>query len=878
MRWLRSGLWRLFGVFSKERRDRELAAELEGHLEMHIADNRRAGMTPEEARRQALIKLGGVEQTKEEYRDRRGLPRLEQFLQDLRLGLRMLAKTPGFTTVAVVTLALGIGATTAIFSLVDAALLHAAPFPEPERLVMVWTNNPKRDWRHFPASLPDFMDWKQSGIFEQLTAFEGSGFNLRIGERTERVLGLSITQGAFQAFGAKPRLGRLFEDADMRAGHDHVVILSNALWSSHFAADPKIIGENVVLDGSPYTIIGVLPKSFPKLDQEQLYAPLVPEASVASDRGTRSWSVVGRIAPGISLAAARQRIASLGLREARQYPKDDAGNTVELQPFKEAAVEDVQPLLLLLLAVVGFVMLIACANVASLLVARGARRQRELAIRAALGASRLRLVRLLITESVLLSLAGGLVGLLPAFWGVDFIASFGLEGLPDRSQVIINGEVLVFSLALSLVTAVLFGMAPALQVWKTDLNETLKKATASQVRGPRQRLRSVLVVGEVALTMVLLAGAGLMLQTFFRLRAAFPGYDARGVISMRIALSSRQYAEPGNQAAFFDKVLRRVNALPGVSLAGACDELPSNDAFHGSGLRFADRPEPKPSELQLVLQDTATPDYFSAMRIPLIRGRYFLESDRKSTPLVAIVDERAAKRHWPNEDAVGKRIKLGSKEPWLEIVGVVGAVKRPLLAFLGRGDVGQVYMPLEQYPRPAMSLAVRTEGDPRALVAAIRGVVRDVDADQPVFQIRTLEESLATGMAPQRLAALLLGGFALVALLLAMIGIYGVVAYSAAQRTREIGLRMALGANRKDVLELVLGQGVLLMLIGVGLGLAGALALTRLMHSLLYGVGPTDLPTFVCVSLLLGAAVLLASYIPARQAMKVDPLVALRCE
>jgi putative ABC transport system permease protein len=802
---------------------------------------------------------------------------MSALLQDLRYGLRMLAKDPGFTVVAVLTLALGIGANTSIFSLVDAALLHAAPFPEPERLVMVWTNNPARDWHHFPVSVPDYMDWKQSGVFERLAGFTDTGFNLRVGDRTDRVLGVAATPDLFSAFRAQAHLGRVLQDSDAQPGQEHVVVLSDALWRSHFAADPGIVGKSTVLDGSPYTIIGVLPRSYPQFSQEQLYVPLVPEPSVANDRGTRSWGALGRLAPGVSLAAARQRMADLGLRLARQYPKEDSGDTVELQPFQQAVVEDVQPLLLLLLGVVGFVLLIACANVASLLMARSAGRQKEMAIRAALGATRGRLGRQLLTESLLLSLAGGALGLLPARLGIDLVGSFGLDSMPDPSRVTLNGGVLVFSLILSVATGLLFGIAPAWQARKTNLNDTLKAASRSQV-GPRQRMRSALVVAEVALTMVLLIGAGLMLQTFLRMRAAYPGYDPHGVMTMNVALADRQYATQEKQAAFFAEVLRRVRALPGVRLAGACDELPASDNIHGSGLYFADRPEPKPSDLPLALYDETTPDYFRAMRIPLIRGRYFSDSDQHGGALVAIVDEWTAKRFWPNQDPIGQRIKLGAKKPWLEVVGVVGVVKRPVLAFLGRGEIAQVYQPFEQYARPAASLAVRTDGDPRALVTEVVNVVHNVDADQPVFQIRTLQEALATGMAPQRLAALLLAGFAGVALLLAMIGIYGVVAYSAAQRTREIGLRMALGAKPQDVLKLVLGQGTMLMLIGVGIGLAGALALTRVMSSLLYGVRPTDPPTFVGVSLLLGGAVLLASYIPARRATKVDPMVALRYE
>jgi putative ABC transport system permease protein len=799
-------------------------------------------------------------------------------IQDLKYGLRMLAKSPGFAAVAVLTLALGIGANTAIFSLVDAALLHAAPFPQPERLVMVWTNNPERGWHHFPASVPDYLDWKQSGVFEGLAAFVDSGFNLRMGDRVERVLGLSVTPEMLGILKVRPQLGRVFQGDDAQPGRDHVVILGYALWRSHFAADPNVIGKGLVLDGSTYTVVGVLRRDFPKISQEQLYTPLGFEASVAADRGNRSCGVMGRLAPGISLTAGQQRMAELGRRLAQQYPKEDTGNTVELQPLEEAGVEGIRPLLLVLFGVVAFVLLIACANIASLLMARGAGRRKEMAIRAALGASRGRLARQLLTESLVLSLAGGVLGLLPALWGIDLVGSFGLDSMPDPSQVTINSGVLIFSLVLSVATGLLFGTAPALQARKTNLSDTLKAVTTSQVRGPRQRMRSALVVAEVAMTMVLLAGAGLMLQTFIRMRAAYPGYDSYGVMTARIALADRQYSAPEKQAAFFDEVLRRVRALPGVRIAGACDELPSSDNIHGSGLRFAERPEPKPSDLPLVLRDPVTADYFRAMHIPLVRGRYFLESDQKSAPLVAIVDEWTARRHWPNEDAVGKRIKLGSKNPWLEIVGVVGSVKRPVLAFLGRAEVGQVYLPLAQYPMPAMSLAVRTEGDPKSLATAIRDVVRNLDVDQPVFELQTLEEAHSAGMAPQRLGALLLGGFAVVALLMAVIGIYGVVAYSVAQRTREIGLRMALGAERADVLKLVVGQGIVLMLIGVGTGLAGALASTRVMSSLLYGVRPTDPPTFVCISALLGGAALLASYIPARRAMKVDPMVALRYE
>jgi putative ABC transport system permease protein len=803
---------------------------------------------------------------------------MKNLLQDLKYGIRMLAKNRGFTLVAVFTLALGIGANTAIFSVVDAALLHSAPYPEPDRLVMVWTDNPQRGWNHFPASLPDMQDWKNSGVFEDLAAFDDSGFNVRTGDRTERVHGMSVTHEFFDALRTKPHLGRTFQSEDMQPGHNHVIILSGTFWRSHFAADPNIIGKSVMLDGSPYTIIGVLPRRYPKLNQEEIYTPLDINSTQVNDRGSRGLVILGRLSPGISLAAAQHRLVDLSHRLSKDYPKEDQGNVVDLQPLAQAAVEDVRPLLLILFGVVGFVLLIACANVASLLMARGAGRKREMAIRAALGATRWRLVGQLLTESVVLAITAGATGLLPAMWGIAFINSFGLDGMPSPEQITINGGVLGFSIFLSIFTGLLFGIAPAFQVWRTSLMDTLKSVATSQGHGPRQRLRGALVVAEISLTLVLLAGAGLMLQTFVRMRSAYPGYQSHGVATASVALSNHQYSDPEKRIAFFDEVLRRVKALPGVTAAGACDLLPPTDSIHGRGIYFSDRPEPRPGEVEIVLVDSATPGYFRALQIPLMQGRYFRDSDQKDAPLVALVDAYAAKHFWPHSSPLGKQIKLGAKQPWLEVVGVVGSVKRPVVAFLGRGDVGQVYLAFAQEPKPGMSLAVRTAGDPEKMLATVRNVVRNVDINQPVFEEKTLDEARAVGMAPQRLTALLLGGFAMVALLLAMTGIYGVVAYSVAQRTREIGLRMALGAKQSDVLKLVLGQGLLLTLVGLGIGLAGGLAVTRVLSSLLFGVRPTDPPTFVGVSLLLAGAAFLASYIPARRAMKVDPMVALRYE
>ena len=568
-------------------------------------------------------------------------------IEDLRFGFRLLAKSPGFTAVAVVTLALGIGANTAIFSVVHAAFTPL-PIPSAERVVMVWSENAARGWHQFPASVPDYLDWKSSGPFSQLGAFQDGGFNLGFPDETERVEGLLVTREVFAALAIKPRAGRLFQPQDMQPGHDQVVILSEALWRSRFGSDPGIAGRNLVLDGTPHTIIGVLPKAFPKLGQEKIYVPLMFSAPQVTDRKKGFLGVLGRLQPGIRLAAAQQRMNDLSARLARQYPDADGGNSARLQPIEEAYVEDARTLLLVLLGAVGFVLLIACANVANLLLARAAARGKELAIRAALGASRWDLSRQLLTESVLLALFGGAVATMPAWWGTDFIASFRLDVLPNADRVAVDPSVLAFNFLISLATGIVFGLMPAWQVWKTDIHGILKSASRSYSAGHRQRVRAVFVVGELALTMVLLAGAGLMLRSFLRLRSAYPGFQAHGALSMQIALSNRQYSTPERQAAFFDAALDRVRALPEVLRAGAIDGLPGGDSVHGSSMFVGDRPEPRREDVPLVLYNAVTNDYFRAMQIPLIRGRSFDESDRKSSPLVVVIDEWMAKRYWPN--------------------------------------------------------------------------------------------------------------------------------------------------------------------------------------------------------------------------------------
>jgi putative ABC transport system permease protein len=804
---------------------------------------------------------------------------MQTLLQDLRYGLRLLIKSPGFTAVAALTLALGIGANTAIFSVVRAALLTPVPIPEPDQVVMVWTENPARGWHNVPASMPDYIDWKnESGVFSKLAAFEDEGFSLRLADRAERVAGIAATAELLEIMGTRPQLGRIFKPEDQDPGHAAVVIMTDGLWRSRFGGDPNILGKNIVLDGVPRTVVGVLPKDFVDLEEEQIFVPMAFSGLRDTERGSRHLGVMGRLRPALSLTAAQQRMKEFARRLEQQFPKEWEGGTIRLQPVEAAFVEDVQVLLWILFGVVGLVLLIACVNVANLSLARSTGRQKEMAIRTALGASRSGLVRQLMTESVLLAVMGGLLGILPALWGIDFITSFGLESLPNANLVRLDSGVLLFTLFLSMTTGVLFGLAPALQVWKSSVNEALKESTTSLSGGPRQRLGRFLVAGEVAMTFVLLVVAGVMLKTFLKVRSDYPGYNSDGVLTLSVALSDRQYTTPEKQAAFFDAVLERIRALPGVRSVGGCDALPPSSDVHGSALHIEGRPESRRSRRLIVLHDAVTPDYFKAMQVPLLRGRLIDERDRKDSALVALVDEWTAKQNWPNEDPLGKRFKLEEKDPWREIVGVVGNVKRPVLTFLVKGQLGQVYFPFTQDSKTTMSLAVRTVGDPASLAPAVREVVRGVDADQPVFKVESLNAARAAGIASERLAALLLGCFAAVAMLLAIIGIYGVVSFSVGQRKREIGIRMALGAERGTILKLVLRQGVILMLAGMGIGLAGAVAMTRLLSRLPFGVRPANIPTFAVAALVLAGASLLAIYFPARRATRVDPIVALRYE
>jgi putative ABC transport system permease protein len=863
----------------RRKRHAELDEEIAAHLRMASADRIDRGETPAQAASAARRELGNPALVKETTREAWGWAWLARLGQDVRYGVRMLRRAPGFTAVVALTLALGIGANTAIFSLIQAAM-NALPIPEPDRVYMVWTQNTRRGLDQLPVSAGDYRDMKASGVFSSIGALnDAAGNNLRIDGRTARVTAIEVTPDLFQALETRPQLGRLFGEEDMRPGSEPAILLTDEFWHSRFSGDPSVLGRSIVLDGVPASIAGVLPANFPKLGQPDIYTPLIFDAASLADRGKRRYGAMGRLKPGVTPGAAQSALNELAARLEREDPVKTGGSTFRLQSAEDAYVSDARSMLLILLGAVGFVLLIACANIANLLLARGTVRAREMSVRIALGASRWRLARQLLTESVLLALVGGALAIIPAAWGIHLIATSHFDVLPAADLIRLNGGVLAFSFGTAAVTGIFFGITPALQAWKTNVNGALRTAGRGLAGGAHRRLRSVFVVAEVALTLILLVGAGLMLRSFIALRWANPGYDSRGVLTMRIALAEQTYGTPEKQDSFYRQLIERAAALPGVKSVGAIDELPTSDNLHGSGIHFLDRPEPRPGDAPLVLYDSVTPEYFSAMGIPLIRGRYFRESDRTGATNVALIDNYTARRYWPGEDAIGKRFKLGPKEPERTIVGIVAKVQpgTPVALFLRNKLLGQAYLPAAQAPKPEMSLAIRTS-DVASATSGIRAIVQKMDVDQPLFDVMTMDEVRARGARSARLATWLMAAFAGLALLLATVGIYGVASYDVGQRRREFGIRTSLGAQRADILRLAGRRGVALALTGILIGAAGAVAITRLMSDLLYGVTSTDPATYGGVAALLAVAALAASYFPARKATRVEPNIALREE
>ncbi len=801
--------------------------------------------------------------------------------QDLRYGARALLKKPGFALMAVITLALGIGANTAIFTVVNAALLRGLPYREPDRLVHLWELTPQKEFPRREASYPDFLDWRQSQSFEAMAAYTGGGFTMTGRGAPERIQGARGSADFFKALGVEPIIGRAFQPGEDTPGAANVVLLSYGLWQRRFGGDSAIVGQSLTLNDTPYTVIGVLPPNFQFAPRggAEMWAPYTPSETQLSRRYMHGTNVIGRLKPGVSIEQGTAEMRVIGERIVAQHAESHTGTGIQLVPLHEEIVGGVRPILLALLCAVGFVMLIVCANVASLTLVRAAGRAPEIAIRMALGASRGRVARQLLTESILLAVIGGLAGFLLARWGIDALISAipetRLSAMPYLRGLSLDGSILAFTAGLSLFTGIVFGLAPAFQASRSELSESLK--TGGKSPGiARQRLRNGLVVTEIALALVLLVGAGLMTKSLLRLMAVDPGFRTENLFMITVALPSAKYAEDSKVTAFHQQLLARLEALPGAQGAATVGVLP---LVGGNTTRFIVEGEPIPppgQQTEANLRDVSS-SYFRTMGIPLINGRHFSERDNAAAPGVLIVNQTLARRVFPNGPAVGRRMifTADNRTPF-EIVGVVGDEK---VNGLDARTTPVVYYPFLQSPSRFTNLVIRAP-EAAGLAAAIRKEGLALEPELTFFGGLTMErlmENLPATFA-RRYPAFLIGIFAVIALTLAAVGIYGVISYSVGQRTREIGVRMALGAHRRDVLKLVLKQGMTLAATGVAIGLVAAFGLTRLMTGLLFGVDPTDPGTFAGIVALLLLVALLSCYIPARRATKIDPMVALRCE
>jgi putative ABC transport system permease protein len=877
IRGLRACLVRLAGLFGREERDRELAEELESHLQMHVDDNVRAGMSPREARRRALVMLGGVAQVQEECRRRRGFPMLEDLWMDLRYGARGLLRQPTFTLVAVLTLALGIGANTALFSVINAVFLNPLPFPEPERVVSLYeTYEPGKTTA---VSYPNLQDWReQNSVLEGMAAYVEGAFNLRVGDSPQRLQGLRVEANYFDVLGVGPQLGRTFLRGEDEAGRENVVVLSDALWRAGFGADPNIVDKAIPLNGKQYTVVGVMPPAISALSGTQVWAPLVfPEGEKAA-RGSHGYYVVGRLKRGVNLEVAGRQLSLIAERLAVQYPDVQAGRGAQLNRYDEELVGEVRTPLLLLMGAVAFVLLIACTNVANLLLARAAGRYREIALRIALGAGRLRLLRQFLTEGVLLSAAGGAVGCVAAWLGLGLLGRLAFAFLPRSSEIRLDMRVLAFTLIVSLLTGVVFGLAPAAQALKADLQGGLKDGGKGSARGfGGDWTRNTLVVTEIAAAFVLLIGAGLLIKSYARLQSVDPGVKPENVLTAKLALAPERYADADSLRRFHERLLERVEAVPGVEAAGLSSHLSVEEYGTNGYVRVEGKTYP-PQQEPLVELRVVSPDYFRVMGVPLVRGRVFDERDTKDSPVGVVINETMARTIWPGEDPLGKRVwGRPVVTDWVTVVGVVADVKNMGLM---RAPVPEFYF---NYSRAAeglrdMTLSVRSRLEPAVLSAAVRREVQAVDPGQPAYDVRTMQAVLDGTVTDRRLNMTLLGILAALSLALAVIGIYGVMSYNVARHTREIGIRLALGARSTHIHRLIVGRGAALALAGVLTGLGLALGLTRLMSGLLFGVSTTDPATFAGIAAVLFAVALVACYVPARRAVRVDPLVALRYE
>jgi putative ABC transport system permease protein len=812
---------------------------------------------------------------------------METLINDIRFGIRNLLKRPGLTAIAIITLALGVGANSAIFSVVNAIVLRPLPYKDSDRLVVLWGNLHRTGLEDTEISAPEFTDFKeQSKAFDQIAAYTTQGFNLTGVAEPERLRGALVSASLFTTLGSEAQQGRTFLQEEDQAGHDQVAILSYALWHRRFGGDPSIINRTISLDGQPATVVGIMPPAFHFPDKDtEIWRPLAfdPDLLTENNRGSHFLNVIARLRPDFTITQAQVDMDKLGARLSEAHRKTyPSGFSVKVRLLHEDLVGNLRTALFVLLGAVGLVLAVACANVAHLLLAGAAARYREVAIRSALGANRARLIRQFLTESLLLSLIGGAVGLLLAIWGVGTLVALIPRDTPRIEEIRLDSRVVLFTLAVSLLTGILFGLAPALQATKADLNDALKEGGRTGSEGQRRvRLRSLLVISEFALALVLLIGAGLMIKSFMRVQEIKPGFEPAGLLTMRLALPDAKYPEFQKSRAFYEQLFERLKARPEVKSVGAINLLPFGGSGGDRSFTIEDQPiasgQPHPDEqIRFV-----SAGYFRTMGITLLRGRDFTERDLPETTQVVIANEALVRKYWPNQEPLGKRISFSTRSPkWYQIVGVVGNVKHRSLDI---EDKPEFYIPFFQ-PLFAdanvqpMYLVTRTTAEPLAAAAVVRAEVAAIDRDQPVSSLMTMEQRISDSVAPRRFNMFLLGLFAVLALILAAIGIYGIMSFSVGQRTHELGLRMALGAQPGDVLKLVLRNGLGLALIGIVLGLGVAFVATRVMSSLLFGVSPTDLTTFVGEAVLLALVAVLACYIPARRATKVDPLVALRHE
>ncbi len=884
MRRLRALFVRVASLFGRARQERDLAEELEAHLQMHVDDGLRAGLTPEAARREAIRKLGGVEPTKEKLRDRRRVPVFETMIRDLRFAARSLGKSPGFAAVTIATLALGIGANTAIFTIVHAVMIERLPFGDPDRIVVVWEETARRPGRPNHVSPSNFIRWQErQTVFASMSALYDWRANLSGQAQPEELVAQDVTPNFFTTLGVAPQLGRAFAPDEGAEGRNRVAVLSHALWQRRFGGDPGIVGRTIPLNGRPFTVIGVMPPKVALFLKNgslvgrpaELWTPFAFTEEQRKPMG-RYVSAIARLKPGVRLEQAKAQMAGIARGLAAEFPEHDTGWTVRLVPVHDEISGEMRPMLLVLFGAVAFVLLIACANVAGLLLARGTSRVREIAIRTALGAARSRILAQLLTENLLLALAGGVLALLVARGGVRLLLALSPADLTGLGAVRLNAPVLAFTLVVSVLTTALCGLAPALASSRADVQESLKEGARPAGAGVRSgRLRKTFVVSQVAFSVVLLAGAGLMLRSLQSLSRVRPGFDAAGVLTARVSLPGPRYKEDAPVMQFFERAVDRAAALPGVRAAGAISYLPFSGLGAATGFRIEGAPEPAPGAGPVTEVRVCDDGYFRVMRVPLRRGRLFTEREMRVKSDVVVIGEALARQYFPGTDPIGRRITIDMSDVNVptEIIGIVGDVMQADLLTEARP---MAYWPHPQLVMSAMTLTIRTDGDPLTLAPMVERAIQSIDKDQPVSDVRTMEQWVAASLARQRFGAALLLLFAALALLLAAIGIYGVMSHVVGQRTTEIGVRAALGADARSIRLLILRDGARLVVAGLAIGVPLALALSRALTSLLYRTRGADPATFAAVVGVLAAAALLASYLPARRAARVTPIEALR--